>query len=98
VQDLEQVIIEGRARLLGAVRQEVLYGIKPAAEFLRLREQLRSFPDVTLEIEDYGFDSAVRKTNQEDEAEKQNGFINLVYSAGGIQGSGQAHLLRSFTR
>ena len=53
VQNLEQVIAEGRARLLGAVRQEVLSGIKSAAEFLRLREQLRAFPDVALEIQDY---------------------------------------------
>ena len=53
VQNLEQLIVEGRARLLGVVRQEVLSGIKSAAEFLRLRERLRAFPDVGLEIQDY---------------------------------------------
>lgn len=53
VQTLEQIIVEGRARLLGLVRQEVLSGIKSVPEFLRLQEHLRSFPNVALEIQDY---------------------------------------------
>jgi predicted nucleic acid-binding protein len=53
VQSLEQIIVEGRAKLLGLVRQEVLSGIKSAADFLRLRGHLRAFPDVALETQDY---------------------------------------------
>src|SRR5271157_1585088 len=50
---LEEIVAEGRARLLGSVRQELLSGIRSHAQFLQLREQLRSFPDVELAPEDY---------------------------------------------
>ncbi|MGC2108937.1 MAG: PIN domain-containing protein [Candidatus Korobacteraceae bacterium] len=50
---LEEIIVEGRARLLGAVRQELLSGIKHAEQFARLQQQLRNFPDVPLTREDY---------------------------------------------
>lgn len=51
--ELKQIIVEGRARLLGLVRQELLSGIKASQDFVRLRDHLRSFDDVVLETEDY---------------------------------------------
>ena len=51
--ELKQLIVEGRARLLGPVRQELLSGIRASQDFVRLRDQLRFFDDVTLETEDY---------------------------------------------
>ena len=50
---LEELVIEGRARLVGLVRQELLSGIKTWKQFAALREELRTFPDVLLEIEDF---------------------------------------------
>ena len=50
---LDEIITEGRVRLLGSVRQELLSGIRFPEQFTRLQEQLRTFPDVALEIEDY---------------------------------------------
>lgn len=50
---LEKIVTEGRAALLGAIRQELLSGIREERQFLRLRSALRAFPDVPLQIEDY---------------------------------------------
>lgn len=50
---LRDLIADGRALLLGAVRQEVLSGIRHAEQFERLRDSLRAFPDVPLAAHDY---------------------------------------------
>ncbi len=50
---LEDLISEERVRLLGVVRQELLSGIKHTEQFVRLRQELRDFPDVLLEAYDY---------------------------------------------
>ena len=51
--ELAELIGEGRVVMLGAVRQEVLSGMKIKAQFDQLREHLRSFPDLELETADY---------------------------------------------
>lgn len=53
LQALKEIVAEGRARLLGAVRQELLSGVRSSQQFARLQKALRFFPDVRLEIEDY---------------------------------------------
>lgn len=50
---LQEMIGEGRARLLGVVRQELLSGIRHKAQFDRVAEALRSFEDVELSVADY---------------------------------------------
>jgi len=50
---LENLIAEGRVALLGAIRQELLSGIREDRQFQRLRNLLRAFPDVDLSHEDY---------------------------------------------
>ena len=50
---LETMIAEGRVALLGAIRQELLTGIREERQFLRLRNSLRAFPDVPPTVEDY---------------------------------------------
>ena len=50
---LRDLIADGRVVLLGAIRQEVLSGIRHAEQFARLREYLRAFPDLELTVEDY---------------------------------------------
>jgi predicted nucleic acid-binding protein len=50
---LHDLIIDGRVVLLGAVRQEILSGIKHQEQFEKLRDNLRAFPNLLLDIEDY---------------------------------------------
>lgn len=53
LQRLKDLVEEGRARLLGAVRQEILSGVRSQEQFARLQSKLRLFPNVGLEVEDY---------------------------------------------
>lgn len=53
VRILNELISEGRVQLIGLVRQELLTGIKNQEQFARLRSELRSFPNVMLDREDY---------------------------------------------
>ncbi len=50
---LRDLIQDGRVVLLGIVRQELLSGIRHAAQYDRLRQQLRAFPELGLETEDH---------------------------------------------
>jgi predicted nucleic acid-binding protein len=50
---LAELIREGRVELLGLIRQELLSGIRDEAQFLKLLNTLRAFPDPRLEIADY---------------------------------------------
>jgi len=50
---LRDFIGDGRVILLGAVRQEILSGIKHEKQFNKLRDSLRAFPDLLLDTEDY---------------------------------------------
>jgi predicted nucleic acid-binding protein len=50
---LHQIVDDGRAQLIGSVRQELLSGLREESQFRRLRDYLRDFPDVPLAIEDY---------------------------------------------
>ena len=52
-QALAELIREGRAQLLGPIRQELLSGIREEAQFRKLRDYLRAFQDPTLEAADY---------------------------------------------
>jgi hypothetical protein len=52
-EELAELIREGRARLIGPVRQELLSGIRTEAQYQRLRQHLRAFPDPQLAVEDY---------------------------------------------
>jgi predicted nucleic acid-binding protein len=51
--ELTELIGEGRVLMLGAIRQELLSGIRANEQFKKLRDSLRSFPDEPLDQEDY---------------------------------------------
>jgi hypothetical protein len=53
VDELMALVREGRAAILGLVRQELLSGVRVSEQFEALRERLRAFPDVALQTEDY---------------------------------------------
>ena len=50
---LRDFIEDGRVVVLGAVRQEILSGIKYQEQFDKLKDNLRAFPDLFLNTEDY---------------------------------------------
>jgi hypothetical protein len=50
---LRDLIADGRVVLLGAIRQEVLSGVRYKEQFARLQEYLRAFPDLELTTEDF---------------------------------------------
>ncbi|KOP27008.1 twitching motility protein PilT [Hapalosiphon sp. MRB220] len=50
---LQNLIIDDQVALLGAIRQEILSGIRNSEQFTRLRDYLRAFPDLELIAEDY---------------------------------------------
>jgi len=62
VEQLAELVREGRTRLIGPVRQELLSGIKMSAQFEKLRVVLRAFPDELISIEDY---EAAAKANND---------------------------------
>jgi len=53
VAELRQLIDDGRVLMLGAIRQEILSGIRVRSQFEALRDHLRAFPDLPLSSEDY---------------------------------------------
>jgi predicted nucleic acid-binding protein len=61
-QALYRIIDEGRAELLGPVRQELLSGLREEGQFRRLRNYLRDFPDTRVSMEDH--EQAARASNQ----------------------------------
>jgi predicted nucleic acid-binding protein len=80
--ELEELIAEGRAVVIGPIRQELLSGVKAPEQFELLRGRLRAFPDLPLTTADY-----------EDAAS----FFNQCRSRG-IQGSNTDFLLCAVSR
>ncbi len=59
---LTDLIREGRAQMVGPIRQELLSGIREDAQFKKVCEYLRAFREPSLEAEDY--EDAARMNNQ----------------------------------
>jgi len=59
---LAELIREGRAQIMGAIRQELLSGIREAERFEKLRDYLRAFEEPRLEVRDY--EEAAQMHNQ----------------------------------
>ncbi len=62
IEALAELIREGRAQLLGPIRQELLSGMREEAQFRKLREYLRAFREYPLEMADY--EEAAHMNNQ----------------------------------
>jgi predicted nucleic acid-binding protein len=59
---LSELIREGRAQMVGPIRQELLSGIRQEAQFKKIRDYLRAFREPSLEAADY--EDAARMSNQ----------------------------------
>jgi predicted nucleic acid-binding protein len=59
---LRELIQEGRAQIIGSIRQELLSGIREAERYRKVRDQLRAFPEPLLEVSDY--EEAAHLSNQ----------------------------------
>jgi predicted nucleic acid-binding protein len=77
VRVLRELIQDSLIVMLGCIRQEILSGIRSHAQFQRLRDQLRAFPDEYLQTNDY---------------EKAAEFFNVCRRQG-IQGSNTDFLI-----
>jgi len=75
--ELATLVEDGRVALIGPIRQELLSSLKERAQFDRLREHLRAFPDTEVTIDDY---------------EEAASFFNRC-RAKGIQGSNTDFLI-----
>lgn len=53
VAELGKLIRDFRVAMIGPIRQELLSGVRHAAQFEELREKLRAFPDLTLAEDDF---------------------------------------------
>lgn len=71
IQELNLLISEYRALIIGPIRQEILSGINNLQQFNKLRKALTTFPDLNILTSDY---------------EQAAEFFNLIRSKG-IQGS-----------
>jgi predicted nucleic acid-binding protein len=58
---LRELVRDGRAQIMGSVRQELLSGIRVEETFRRVRDALRAFDEPRLRIEDY--EEAARISN-----------------------------------
>jgi predicted nucleic acid-binding protein len=61
VDELADLTREGRARIIGLIRQELLSGIETAAQYEKLRVAFRAFPDEPIETSDY--EAAAKASN-----------------------------------
>ena len=52
VQALRDLVLDGRAVLIGAIRQELLSGIKTLTQFDTLKTRLMAFDDIVLTLQD----------------------------------------------
>jgi predicted nucleic acid-binding protein len=62
VGELSELIREGRTRILGLIRQELLSGIKTNDQYEKLRLTLRAFADEAVDTSDY--EAAAKASNQ----------------------------------
>jgi predicted nucleic acid-binding protein len=58
---LQELVVDGRAQIVGPVRQELLSGIRAEGTFRRVRDALRAFDEPHLRVQDY--EEAARMSN-----------------------------------
>jgi hypothetical protein len=79
--ELAELIREGRVVMMGPLRQELLSGIKVNSQFELLRDHLRAFSDLTLELADYEGAADAFTRCRERSIQGSNGFPDLFSRA-----------------
>ncbi len=59
VELFKELIADGRVAIIRAIRQEILSGIRHQEQYAKIKNQLRAFPDLRLEVEHVGRNSGV---------------------------------------
>lgn len=77
VEQLGALVQRGSVAMIGPIRQELLSGVRHAAQFTKLRDHLRAFPDIRLDHLDH---------------EKAAAYFNRC-RAKGVQGSNTDFLI-----
>ena len=83
VEELRELVAEGRGRIIGLTRQELLSGIKSETQFEKLRLMLVSFADETLETIDY--EAAARFSNVCRSKGKGTSLVDMLICAVAIR-------------
>ncbi|MEB3292979.1 MAG: PIN domain-containing protein [Synechococcales bacterium] len=52
-EQLRRLIAQDEVSIIGAIRQEILSGLRTSEQLIRLRDYLRAFPDLPLVQDDY---------------------------------------------
>ncbi len=60
VHELRRMIQDHCVQMVGAIRQEILSGIRSEAQFNKLQKHLESFPDLPVLTEDYLFSKHIK--------------------------------------
>ena len=81
--ELAELIREGRAQMIGPVRQEVLSGIRRRSQYERLRQDLRAFEDPRLGGEDY--EEAALASNHCRAAGVSGSVVDFLICAGALR-------------
>jgi hypothetical protein len=76
VKELTELIQEGRALLLGPIRQELLSGISDIRQFITLRDRLRAFNDLV--ISGFDYERAAEFSNTCRRAGVQGSHVDLL--------------------
>ena len=83
IEELKSLILDGRALMIGPVRQEILSGIRFVKQFERLESHLSAFPDEPLKSSD--FVEAARCCNKCLDSGVQTGFTDILICAVAIR-------------
>lgn len=77
--ELSELVREGRAVMVGAIRQELLAGVRVEAQFAKLRDRLRAFDDLALAHVD--FEEAAACSNKCRARGVQGGSVDFLLCA-----------------
>lgn len=83
VSELAELVREGRALMLGLVRQELLSGVRTLQQFDSLKAHLRGFPDLRVDTADH--EEAASYFNKCRSAGIQGSSVDLLICAVGVR-------------
>ena len=77
ITELKELIKEVRVQVIGAIRQELLCGIKSKKQFNLLKTHLRAYDDLNLEKQDYELAAEYFNTARRKGIQGSNNLCNI---------------------